>query len=57
MEENRNRTDIHVIVIQLEKGEELLLKNVDGMFLKIPAENYVSSRTSPTQVVRYLVTK
>ena len=47
-EENRNPTDIQVIVIQSEKGEELLLKDVDGVFLKIPADNCASSRTSPT---------
>ena len=38
-EENRNTTDIQVIVIQSEKGEEVLLQDVDGIFLKIPAEN------------------
>ena len=47
-EENRNPTDIQVIIIQSAKGEELLLQDVDEVFLKIPAENCVSSRTSPT---------
>ena len=47
-EENRNPTDIEVIVIQSEKGEELLLQGVDGVFLKIPAENCVLFRTCLT---------
>ena len=47
-EDNRNPTDIQVMVTQSEKGEELLLRNVDGVFLKIPVEYCVSSRTSPT---------
>ena len=50
-EGNRNPTDIQVIVIQSEKGEELLLQDVDGVFLKILAENCVSCRTSPTVIV------
>jgi len=42
-EENRDPSNIQVTVTQLEEGEELCLH---GVFLKIPAEQCVSSRTS-----------
>ena len=53
-EENSNPNDIQVIVTQSEKGEELLLQDVDGVFLKIPAKNCASSRMSPTPSSRFV---
>ena len=45
-ENNRDPSNTQVVIIQSEKGEELSLQDMDGVFLRIPASECASPRTS-----------
>ena len=45
-ENNRDPSNTQVVIIQSEKGEELSLQDMDGVFLRIPASKCASPRTS-----------
>ena len=45
-ENNRDPSNTQVVITQSEKGEELSLQDMDGVFLRIPASECASSRTS-----------
>ena len=44
-ENNRNPSNTQVVITQSEKGEELCLQDMDGVFLRIPASECASPRT------------
>ena len=45
-ENNRDPSNTQVMITQLEKGEELSLQDMDGVFLRIPASECESPRMS-----------
>ena len=45
-ENNRDPSNTQVVITQSEKGEELSLQDMDGVFLRIPASECASPRTS-----------
>ena len=45
-ESNRDPSNTQVVITQSEKGEEVSLQDMDGVFLRIPASECASPRTS-----------
>jgi len=49
-ESNHDPFNIQVVISKSEEGEELSLQDVGGVFLRIPAVQCTSSRTSPAPI-------